>query len=63
MQSDIDAINRAVADLTRRLHRAEATIERLLAEPRRSTQAELVNQTYPRKERPPHYSQGDTIGR
>ena len=60
---NIDAVQRELADAHKRIAKLEATVERILAEPRRSTPSELVNQTIPRKERPPHYSQGDPLGR
>ena len=64
-QSDIDALRRDLADTQKRLAKAEASIERMLAQwPRRFTPSELVNQTYHRIPRPPHYSEGtDPLGR
>ena len=62
--TDIDTMRRELADAHKRLSKLEATVERLLAEPRRFTPAELVNQTVPsRKPLPPHYSPGDPLGR
>lgn len=58
----VDAMLRAVDDLTKRMNRAEADIERMKAERQRPTPEELVNQTVPRrKELPPHYSVGEPL--
>ncbi len=63
--ADIEALCREMVDVQKRLAKAEASIERMLAQwPKpRPTPEQLVNQTY-RRERPPHYSEGaDPLGR
>lgn len=49
-QAEVDALRRDMADTMKRLAKAEASIERMIAAmPRKSTPEQLINQTYKRE--------------